>query len=116
MGKKEKTTAQKHKIRIQDEAYNDIEQITDFIANQNQQPLTAIKIADSIFQIIDKIGNNPFAYKECEAIPTKSKIYRQAICSSWLIIFRISPIEILILGIVHGARNPSEIKKLKRKK
>ncbi len=116
MGKKEKTVAQKHKIRIQDEAYNDIEQITDFIVTQNQQPLNAIKVADSIFQAIDKIGNNPFAYKECEAIPTKSKIYRQAKCLSWLIIFRISSAEILILGVVHGARNPSAIKKMKTKR
>lgn len=41
MGKKEKTTSETRKIRILDEAYQDIDNITDFIANNNQQPLNA---------------------------------------------------------------------------
>lgn len=62
MGKKEKTTFETRKIRVLDEAYQDIDNITDFIANNNQQPLNATKVADAIFETIDKIAENPFAY------------------------------------------------------
>src|SRR3712207_8408116 len=46
--------------------FRSIDNITDFIANNNQQPLNAAKVADAIFETIDKIAENPFAYKECE--------------------------------------------------
>ena len=42
----------------------------------------AIKIGDTIFNTIDRIAENPFAFKECEELPTKNKIYRKAICKS----------------------------------
>ncbi len=116
MGKKEKSTAQARKIRILDEAYKDIENITDFIAQDNQQPLNAIKVGETIFTFIERIENNPFVYKECEQLTTKTKIYRQAACLSWLIIYKITATEIFILGIIHGARNPSKIKKFRKLK
>lgn len=43
MGKKEKTTSETRTIRVLDEVYQDIDNITDFIANNNQQPLTLQK-------------------------------------------------------------------------
>ena len=116
MGKKEKTTAETRKIRVLDEAYQDIDNITDFIAVNNQQPFNAVKVADAIFETIDKIGQNPFAYKECEHIPIRTKMYRQAVCLSWLIIYKITNTEIIILGIIHGARKPSKICKLRKLK
>ena len=116
MGKKEKTTAQVRKIRILDEAYEDIENITDYITNDNQQPFNAIKVGETIFTSIERIENNPFVYKECEQLTTKTKIYRQASCLSWLIIYKITATEIVILGVIHGARNPSKIKKFRKLK
>ena len=116
MGKKEKTTAETRKIRVLDEAYQDIDNITDFIAVNSQQPFNAVKVADAIFETIDKIVQNPFAYKECENIPTRAKMYRQAVCLSWLIIYKITNTEIIILGIIHGARKPSKISKLRKLK
>ena len=116
MGKKEKTTTQARKIRILHEAYKDIDNITDFIADDNQQPLNAIKVGETIFTSIERIENNPFVYKECEQLTTKTKIYRQASCLSWLIIYKITATEIVILGVIHGARNPSKIKKFRKLK
>ena len=116
MGKKEKTTTPARKIKILAEAYKDIENIADYIANNNQLPLNAIKVGETIFTAIERIENNPFAYKECEQIVTKTKIYRQSVCLSWLIIYKIKATEIIILGVIHGARNPSKIRKLKRYK
>src|SRR5436190_23173541 len=100
MGKKEKTTAQTRKIKMLDEAYRDIEDITGYIATNNQQLLNAIRVGETIFTAIERIENNPFAYKECEQLVTKTKIYRQAVCLSWLIIYKIKATEILILGVI----------------
>src|SRR5689334_22526465 len=112
MGKKEKAATQSRQIRILDSAYQDIENATNYIADINQQPLNAAKVADAIFDAIDKIALNPLAYKECEYLPSKTKMYRQAVCLSWLIIYKITNTEILILGVIHGARKPSTIRKL----
>ncbi len=114
MDKKEKAATQTRKVRILNKAFRDIDEIADFIAINNQQPLNAIKVAEAIFETIKKIGLNPLAYKECGQIPTKTKIYRQAKCFSWIIIFKILKAEILILGVIHGARNPKNIQKLRK--
>lgn len=87
MGRKRETTFQSRQIRILNAAYKDIEEISNFIALIKQQPLTAVKIVRTIWQTIDKIEKKPFACKECEVIPTKTKIYRMAVCLSWLIIY-----------------------------
>jgi plasmid stabilization system protein ParE len=63
MGKKEKATTEIRKVRVLEKAFQDIEQITDFIAIANQQPLNAVRVTGSIFAAINKIGQNPFAYK-----------------------------------------------------
>jgi hypothetical protein len=44
MDKKEKATTQTRKVRILNKAFADIDEITDFIATNNQQPLNAIKL------------------------------------------------------------------------
>ena len=114
MGKKEKATPKTRKLRILTSAYNDIDTIVDFIAFNNQQPLNAIKVSEKIFSTIENIAANPFAYKECEQILTKTKIYRRAMCLSWLIIYKITNTEILILGVIHGARSRSKVSKLRK--
>ena len=114
MGKKEEEVPKSFRLSISLPALNDLDEITDFIAYVNEQPLNAIKVGDAIFKAIDKIKQNPFVYKECETIPTKTKMYRQAVCLSWLIIYKITGSKILILGIIHGARSPKAIKKLRK--
>lgn len=114
MAKEKKAVAKSRPINILETAYADIGGITDYIANVNLQPLNAVTVADKIFASIDKIASNPFAYKECEYIPTKTKIYRQVKCLSWLIVYKILDSEILILGIIHSASRPAKIRKLKK--
>jgi plasmid stabilization system protein ParE len=116
MGKKEKAVTETSQVRILNEAFHDIDQIADFIANNNQQPFNAVKVTEAIFETINMIGQNPLAYRECEQLPTKTKIYRRAVCLSWIIIYKITKPEILILGVIHGSRNPSKIRKLRKVK
>lgn len=73
MGKKEKPASEARKVRVLEQAYNDIDQLTDFIAIASQQPLNAITAADAIFEKLDNIAKSPFAYRECEALPIKEK-------------------------------------------
>ncbi len=113
---KKEATPKKLQIRVSVAALNDIEDITSYIHLVQQQPLNAIKVGDAIFKTIDKIERSPFAYKECSEIPTKSKMYRKAVCLSWLIIYKITNHEIIILGIIQVARNPSKIKALRKRK
>ena len=70
------------------------------------ETLNAIRVGDEILKTFDRIENNPLAFRECEGIPTVNKIYRKAICLSWIIIYKIKPAEIVILGIIHGHRRP----------
>jgi len=110
---KEKTPSA-YKVRITENARQDIDYITGYIAFINHQPLNAIRVGDAIFDTIERIGQNPYAYRECEEISTSSKIYRKAVCLSWLVIYKIKDGEIIILDIIHSSRKPSRIKKLKK--
>jgi plasmid stabilization system protein ParE len=78
------------------------------------EPLSAIRVGDEIFKTINLIGINPFIFRECEEIPTKNKIYRKAVCLSWIIIYKITRQEILILDIIHGSRQPLRLKSARK--
>lgn len=116
MGTPKKRASQTRQIRVSNYARQNIEETIKHIAFENGQPLNAIKVSEAIDETIMRIVANPFAYKECEQLPTKTKMYRQAVCLSWLIIYKITTAEILILSVLHGARNPSKIKKLRKLK
>jgi plasmid stabilization system protein ParE len=116
MASSKEKTPKAYPVRITENAQQNFDQITGFIAFIKHQPLNAIKVGDAIFKTIDRIGQNPFAFMECKEIPTKNKIYRKAICLSWLIVYKIKSEEVVILGIMHGPRKPSRIKSLKKVK
>lgn len=116
MVKQKEKAFQPRKVRLTINAAEDIDEITSYIAFVNEQPGNAAKVGDAILETFVRIGQNPLAYKEWEEIPTKTKIYRQAVCLSWLIIYKITSSEIIILGIIHAARKPSIIRKLRKRK
>lgn len=116
MEKQDETAAKTYQVNVSVNALQNIDEITGYIAFINQQPLNAIKVGDALLAAIENIGNYPTAYKECEELPTKSKMYRKAICLSWTIVFRIKGPEVVILGIIHTARRPAFIKTLKKVK
>lgn len=114
MGRTEEKAPRSYTIKVTDNALQNIEDITGFIAYINHQPLNAIHVGDAIYDTIDRIAQNPFAFRECEEMPTKTKIYRKAVCLSWLVIYRIKPTEVVIIGILYASRRVSEIRKLKK--
>ena len=114
MDSKTQKTPATYKVKITEQALLNIDEITGYIAFINYQPLNAIKVGDAIFNKINRIGKRPFAFKECEELPTKLKIYRKAVCYSWHIIYRVSDIDDIILGLLHTSRKPSRIKALRK--
>jgi plasmid stabilization system protein ParE len=116
MVRKKKTTATTIEVRLSQNALQNIDEITGYIAFINHQPSNAIKVGDAILETIDGIAANPFAFRECEEMPTKTKIYRRAVCYSWSIIYKITGNVILILGIIHQSRKPAATKKLRKVK
>jgi plasmid stabilization system protein ParE len=113
MGRKEKAAPKAYTVRISTNALQNIDEITGYIAFINHQPLNAIKVGDAIFATIERIESNPFAFKECVELPTKTKMYRTAACYSWTVVFKITSIEIVVLGILHSARRPSRFRALR---
>lgn len=114
MGKEKKAVAANYKIRVSDTASQHINEISGYIAFINHQPSNAIHVIDSLFETIDRISEHPFAFRECEYLPTKTKLYRRAMCLSWQIIYKIVGKEVLILGVVHSSQKPTHIKMLRR--
>ena len=116
MGNKEEKTSGSYSVRVTNNALQNIDDITGYIAYIKHQPINAIRVGDAIFNTIDRIGENPFAFLECEEIPTKNKIYRKAVCQSWLIIYRINHAEVVVIGVLYAARRASKIKRLRKVK
>ena len=109
-GKAEET----YQIRLTRQTQRSINQIVGYIAHIMREPQNDVRVGDKLFQTIDRIEKNPFVFRECEEIPTKNKIYRKAICMSWLIIYRINHTEVVILDIIHRSRRPHRIKSLRK--
>ena len=114
MGRTKEEASEDHSLRVTEHALQDIDNITGYIAYIRHEPLNAIRVGDEIFKTINRIEKNPLAFRECEEIPSKNKTYRKVVCLSWLIIYKITPTEILILGIIHGHRRPSRIRRLRK--
>ena len=113
MGNTKGKASKAYSLRISEGALQNIDDITGYIAYIKHQPLNAIRVGDKIFEKIARIERNPHAFKECEEIPTKTKIYRKAVCMSWNIIYKIKASEIVILGVLHSSRRDSKIKSLR---
>jgi plasmid stabilization system protein ParE len=114
MEKETENTRKKYNLDFSAFALQNINEIVAYIAFVNHQPINAKKVGDKIFDTIARIQQNPFQFKSCEELATKSKIYRKAICLSWLIIYKVVNDEIRVLGIIHSSRNPSIIKSLRK--
>jgi plasmid stabilization system protein ParE len=116
MDKKAEATPTAYQVRLSQNAEKNIDEITGYIAFIKHQPINAIKVGDAFFKAIHAIEKNPFGFKECSFIPTKSKMYRQKLCMSWYIVYKVVDIQIIILGIIHASRKASKIKAFRKVK
>ena len=59
---------------------------------------------------VRSLGSQYLLHPECRHLETKSKIYRNIIIGSYLIIYRIKAQKIEVLRAFHGSRSPKTIK------
>jgi plasmid stabilization system protein ParE len=112
MEKERNGNSQPYSLIISDKYYSDLDQIVDYIDFVKHQPMNAVKVARGINATMNKIITNPTIYAECENIPTKSKIYREALYKTWQIVFKLKGNTITILGVLSGKRKPSSFRKI----
>ena len=98
MGTEKTTVAKPYSLIIKVNYYLNLEQIVNYIAFEKKQPLNAIRVGEGINKTMIKIVDNPLIYAECENIPTKTKIYREAGYKTWLIIFKVKSNQVTIFG------------------
>ena len=79
MGRQKKTASAAYQVRISDNALKNFDEVTGYIAFINHEPFNAIKVGDAIINTIERIGQSPYAFRECEELATKSKMYRRAV-------------------------------------
>lgn len=74
----------------------------------------ALSFFEDLLIIVRNLESNYFLHPECRHLETKSKIYRNIILGSYLIIYRITPHRIEVLRAFHGSRSPKYIQKTRK--
>lgn len=113
MGREEAQDSKQYTLEISEKYFQNLEEIVNYIAFEKLQPLNAIKIGNGINKAMNNIINDPLIYSECENLPNKTKIYREATYKTWLIVFKVVSHNITILGVLSRKRKTSSFKKLK---
>ena len=111
MGTKKTRDFEQYSLIVSNKYYSDLDKIVDYIRFVKLQPLNSIKIGDGIQETMNQIILNPTIYSECENIPTKSKIYREAVYKTWQIVFKLKGNIVTVLGVLSGKIKPSRFRK-----
>ncbi len=87
-------------------------EIANYIRKNSQQ--NAQKLINQVDITTGVIEDSPKAFPPEPYLETKSNLYRFAlVMKSWKIIYKITNELLIFLGIIHTARHPNEIKKLR---
>ena len=93
-------------VVLSENAVNEFEEIIEYIAYVNHQPLNAISIGEEFIELIEKIASNPFPYKINPYKSVLNENYKYINFYNWMVFFRIIEDSIEIQGIIHGSRRP----------
>ena len=74
----------------------------------------AIYFYEDIRQMVRNLETQYLLHPECRHLETKTKIYRNIILGSYLIIYRIRTNRIEVLRAFHGSRSPKIIKQVRK--
>ena len=74
----------------------------------------AIFFYEDIRSIVRSLETQYLLHPECRHLETKTKMYRNIILGSYLIIYRIKAHKIEVLRAFHGSRSPKYIKAIKK--
>ena len=105
--------SQKLEVVISDMALVSLEQVYEYGIEIFAYTAATVFIDELIFRI-EQLSINYLLHPECRHLPTKSKMYRNLIYGSYLVIYRISANRIEVLNILHSSRSISTIKATRR--
>ena len=74
----------------------------------------AIYFYQEIKSIVKRLETEYLLHPECRHLETKTKIYRNIILGSYLIIYRIRTNKIEVLRAFHGSHSPKILKTIKK--
>jgi plasmid stabilization system protein ParE len=93
--------------------YKDIQDIYEY-----GEATFGLKLADlffdSIVNDVEQLETQYLLHPECRHLETKTKIYRNIILGSYIIIYRIRANNIEVLRAFHGSRSPKTIKQVRK--
>ena len=99
------------RVVLSENAAKEFEDIIEYIAFANHQPINAISIGDEFIELIEKIGFNPYPHKINPYRSVLDDNYKYVNFYNWLVFFRIIEDSIEIQGIIHGSRKPNLFEK-----
>ena len=74
----------------------------------------ASEFISEIYKYIERLETEYLLHPECRHLETKTKIYRNIILGSYLIIYRIRTNKIEVLRAFHGSHSPKILKTVKK--
>lgn len=93
--------------------YKDVQDIYEY-----GEATFGLRLADLFFESIlndvEKLETQYLLHPKCRHLETKTKIYRNIILGSYLIIYRIRANKIEVLRVFHGSRSPKIIKQVRK--
>lgn len=97
----------KYRIRLNAQAYRDLEKIFDYISNTLQTPENARGQTDRIWSALKKLDTFPQSHQERSVGKYAKKGYRQLLVDHYIVIFRIDELNkiVQIITIQYQARN-----------
>ena len=100
-------------VKISDRFYESMGNIFDY-GCETFGYMQAERYRQQIRKYFDTLHENYTSYPPCRHIPTKSRMYRNIIHKSHLIIYRITPQRIEVLDIVHSASSVTKIRNVRK--
>ena len=102
----------KRTVISKDQFDKDGRDIAKYIRDDSEK--NANKFIQEVDKMLDNIKMNPKGFPPEPNLPTKRNLYRFAlVMKSWKIVYKVSNKLLVFLGIIHSARHPKEIKKLR---
>ena len=100
-------------VKVSDKFYESAEQIYDF-GFDTLGYFQAERYKDKIRKSLEALSNFYMTYPECRHLATKSRMYRNIILDSHLIIYRITDERIEVLDIIHSASSIRKIYEVRK--
>jgi addiction module RelE/StbE family toxin len=106
--KQSKEEMEKHTVNITQNAENDLNEIVEYISQNN--PQTALKILEKIQNKIKTLDHFPYRGGYVPELLEKNiKEYRQLLETPWKIIYKVENEQVTILTIIDSRRNLQDI-------